>query len=669
MNRPCRNLNIILHHGLVITICLVLSACSEQAPPTPQVTPASQAVPQTGFQLEETTISQIHDAIRSGQVTAVSLVHGYLDRIRAYNGTCVAQPDGILGHVTPIANAGQINALSTLNLRPANREEFGFDARKARSMTDNEDNDPAMPDALEVAAELDRHLQETGQLVGPLHGVVIAVKDQYDTFDMRTTAGADAFYANDRPPDDASFIKRLREAGAIIIAKSNLGEYASPMARSSFGGTFCNPYDTMRYPGGSSSGSGSSVGANLVTCAIAEETGASIRTPARHNSAVGIAPTQELVTRDGMIGAGIHTRTGPICRTVEDAARILDVIAGYDPGDEYTAFSVGRMPEEPYPNYVSETRLEGVRIGVVRELMDPSLFSQADGPAIGLIEDAIENLKDIGATMVDPGEGGALLQQCLSRTTPYQNARAYIEKFPEDFSEDGDHIATLIDMSLQSGSGPVLTLRDIGGISAEGVGRYFMERYLRERGDSEIRSIDDLINKARFFDQPDFAPRAKRKAALEELKTARTINTDARMGNRFALQQNVLQCMAELELDALTYPTGNVHAPVLGAPYEPNVNGRNGGSSWNIFGREGFPIITVPAGFITEVYDRVRDPDTEDGTHLVGPVAVKLPVGIDFVTRPFEEPTLLRIASAYEAATNHREPPPAFGPLQYLGSE
>jgi hypothetical protein len=113
-----------------------------------------------------------------------------------------------------------------------------------------------MPDALEVAAAQDRQFQQTGRLVGPLHGVVMAIKDQYDTFDLRTTSGADAQYANDRPPDDATFVKRLREAGAIVLAKANMAEYATDGGRSSFGGTFCNPYDTERAPGMSSTGSG-----------------------------------------------------------------------------------------------------------------------------------------------------------------------------------------------------------------------------------------------------------------------------------------------------------------------------------------------------------------------------------------------------------------------------
>jgi Asp-tRNA(Asn)/Glu-tRNA(Gln) amidotransferase A subunit family amidase len=242
-----------------------------------------------------------------------------------------------------------------------------------------------MPDALETARALDAHFAATGDLVGPLHGVVMAVKDQYDTFDMRTTSGADAFYADDRPPDDATFVARLREAGAIVIAKANLGEFASAIPRSAFGGTFCNPYDTERSPGGSSSGSGSSVAANLVTCAIAEETGSSIRGPAYSNNSVGISPTQELVSRDGMIQQGINTRVGPICRTVADAAKVLDVIAGDDSKDELTAFGVGRLPSAPYASYAEPGRLDGLRIGVVREYMNKSLFTQEDVQSIDLV--------------------------------------------------------------------------------------------------------------------------------------------------------------------------------------------------------------------------------------------------------------------------------------------
>jgi amidase len=146
--------------------------------------------------------------------------------------------------------------------------------------------------------------QNAGQLLGPLHGVTFAIKDQYDTFDMRTTSGADVDYADDRPPADATFVTRLRAAGAIILAKSTMGEYASGVPRSSFSGVCNSPYDTERSPMGSSSGSASAVAANLVTCGIGEETGTSIRGPACYNSCVGIAATQELVSRHGMIDAG-----------------------------------------------------------------------------------------------------------------------------------------------------------------------------------------------------------------------------------------------------------------------------------------------------------------------------------------------------------------------------
>jgi len=215
------------------------------------LTPALVSAETTKFRIEEATIEDIQAAIRRGQLTSTRVVQLYLNRIKAYNGTCVNQPDGILGlgPITPIKNAHQLNALMTLNLRPARRERLGFDRRKARSMTDPVDADPAMPDAVEVAAQQDAYFASTGKLIGPLHGVVFAIKDQYDTVDMRTTAGMDTAYATDRPPRDATFVERLRDAGAIILAKANLGELGTPNSHSSFGGPFCNPYDTERSPG------------------------------------------------------------------------------------------------------------------------------------------------------------------------------------------------------------------------------------------------------------------------------------------------------------------------------------------------------------------------------------------------------------------------------------
>ena len=173
--------------------------------------PSLVAAQPAEFQIEETTIEDIQAAIVRGELTSTQVVQRYLDRIKAYNGTCVNQPDGILrpAPITPIRNAHQLNALITLNLRPATRQMWGFEPRKARSMTNAADSDPAMPDALEVAAQQDAYFASTGKLVGPLHGIVFAVKDQYDTFDMLTTGGMDAAYANDRPPRDATCEMRL----------------------------------------------------------------------------------------------------------------------------------------------------------------------------------------------------------------------------------------------------------------------------------------------------------------------------------------------------------------------------------------------------------------------------------------------------------------------------
>jgi Asp-tRNA(Asn)/Glu-tRNA(Gln) amidotransferase A subunit family amidase len=636
------------------------------------LTPALASAQTARFQIEEATIEDIQAAIMRRELTSTRVVQLYLNRIKAYNGTCVRQPDGVLGSgpITPIKNARQLNALITLNLRPAKRAMLGFDPRKARSMTDSVDGDSAMPDALEVAAQQDAHFASTGQLVGRLHGIVLSIKDQYDTFDMRTTAGMDAAYANDRPPRDATFVKRLRDAGAIIIAKANLGEMGTPNSRSSFGGPFCNPYDTERSPGTSSGGSGASVAANLVTCSIGEETGGSIHHPAKNNSLVGLAPTQELVSRDGMVGAALNTRVGPLCRTVQDTARVLEVIAGYDPRDELTAFSIGRLPAEPYRSFANERTLNGMRIGVIREHMDKTVFNDADGEAIGLTERAIGDLRRIGATIVDPGPGGALFQACIDRYFPIYRNRVFTERYPDRFPVDAngkpstDHISSLVDMYFDPKLVPSgTTIRHIGAAGSPALTKYMLNRYLRERGDANIKSMRDLIDKSKYY--RDIRPDAgfiDRKAALEEINSALTLDLATIFQDRFANQQVMLQCMAEQNLDAVMSPSGNIPAYVLGAPIEPPLDGRTN-SVWGLLGQHGIPTLSVPAGFTTRVFDRVRDATAPGGTRLAAPIPARLPLGIMFWGRPFSEPTLLKIASAYEAATKHRIPPPDFGPV------
>ncbi len=623
--------------------------------------------PPPAFHVEEATIDAIQQALLERRITTVGLVEAYLQRIKAYNGTCVNEPNGRLGPITTIPNAGQINALSTLNLRPAARAAWGFDARKARTLTDPVDDRPDMPDALEVAAEQDLRLAETGELVGPLHGVIVSVKDQYDTFDLRTTSGADVQYANDRPPDDATVVARLRAAGAIILAKANMAEYATDGARSSFGGTFCNPYDTEREPGMSSAGSASSVAANLVTCAIGEETVVSVRWPAAVNSLVGLAPTQELVSRDGMIGRGLVMRTGPICRTVQDAARVLDAMAGYDPNDSMTVHSIGREPADDYLGFAVPGRLDGLRVGVVREYMQADLFSRADEQSLELVERAIADLERLGASIVDPGPSDGLFDACIARDVPELLTSAFTRRYPSLFpyTDDGrpatDHLASLLEMRFDPEQVPELSLRDLGGFApgfgVPGEDRYMMDRYLRERGDANIQSNADLISKASFYDDPNFPDRRR---SRESAQQALEVDTSVRLQNRFALQTMLLQCMQEQRLDVLVAPTASVPPRKLTAPREPTVSGRSA-VGWSLIGQQGLPVMTVPAGFTTEVWDRVRTPD--GGTRLAEPVPASLPVGVDFIARPFDEALLFRVGAAYEAATRHRRPPPDFGPL------
>lgn len=621
------------------------------------------------FHLEEATIAEVQREITAGHLTTTQIVKMYLARIRAYNGQCTRQPQGVLGPAETIPHAGQLNALTTLNLRPAARQALGFDPRKARSMTDAADNDAGIPDALEAAAAQDREFARTHRLAGALHGVVFSIKDQYDTYDMRSTSGADAPYANDRPPQDATFVKRLRAAGAIILAKANMGEYASG-DRSSFGGPLCNPYDTERSPGRSSGGSGSSVAANLVMCSVGEESGPSVRNPAKNNNVVGLAPTQELVSRAGIIPASfMNDRVGPLCRNVEDVAKVLDVIAGYDPADELTAFGVGRLPAGPYAGYAEDNkRLDGLRIGVVREFMNKELFTQADAESIDIVERGIEDLRKLGATIVDPGPGGALFQDCVRKYMPSADSDQLVKQYPKLFPAGADHIPLLVAMSAnpaQFPDGP--SIRDIGPEGSVGEGRYTLDLYLKRRGDANIKSTDDLIAKSSFYsDIHEDSGFSDKKKSLQKKADDKTLALASRLQTRFALQQIGLQCMAMLKLDAVTYPTGNIPAPKLGAPTEPAVNGRSP-LAWTLLGANGFPAISVPAGFTTQVYDRVRDPKGADGknsSHMVGPIAAKLPVNIDFLGRPFSEPVLLRIAAAYEGATHHRMAPPEFGQVE-----
>jgi Asp-tRNA(Asn)/Glu-tRNA(Gln) amidotransferase A subunit family amidase len=325
---------------------------------------------------------------------------------------------------------------------------------------------------------------------------------------------------------------------------------------------------------------------------------------------------------------------------------------------------VGRKPAKPYLSFAAARRLDGLRIGVVREYMARKLFSRADDESIGIVERAVGDLRKLGATIVDPGPEAALFQGCIARYAPAllnsTFTRQYRDRFPVDATgtPQVDHTAALLEMQADPTRVPAdLSLRSFNTPAVEGESKFMMNKYLRERGDANIKTSADLISKATFYEDSNFPDRKQARQAAER---AAALDSSARLQTRFALQNLLLQCMQEQQLDALVSPMSTVPPRKLTAPREPNANGRPP-IGWSLIGQQGFPAITVPAGFATQIWDRERDANI--GTRLVGPVQANLPVGVDFIARPFDEALLFRIASAFEAATRHRRPPPDFGPL------
>ena len=307
-----------------------------------------------GFNVIELTIKEFHEALRGEKTSCAELTKAYLDRIKNLD------------------QSTRLNSMVVLN-----------------------------PNALKGAEELDKEYKETGVL-RPLHGVPAIVKDNYDTFDLQTAGGSLALKGS-IPPDDAYQVRKLREAGALILGKSNMAEWAfSPYQTvSSIAGSTRNPYDLERVPAGSSGGTAAAVASNLGLIGLGTDTGNSIRGPSSHCNLVGFRSTMGLTSRDGIIPLYLRNDVGgPICRTVEDATRVLDVIAGYDEADPITRLSKGEKPES-YLSNLKKNGLEGKRIGVFRYYTD---LDTADFEVKQVFEHAIEDLKSRGAEIVDPFE-------------------------------------------------------------------------------------------------------------------------------------------------------------------------------------------------------------------------------------------------------------------------
>lgn len=311
---------------------------------------AAQAQNPSRFVPEEATIASIRSALESGRITCVQVTRAYLDRIEAYD------------HKGPA-----LNAVLTVN-----------------------------PRALETAAAMDR-LDRGAIAQRPLHCIPVVLKDNYDTADMPTTGGS-VTLAKSLPLRDGLIVRRLRDAGAIVIAKANLMELAwSGTTASSLGGQTRNPYDLTRTPGGSSGGTGAAIAASFGVLGTGSDTGQSIRSPASANGLVGVRPTRGLVSRAGIIPLSTtQDAAGPITRTVEDAARMLDAIAGYDPDDPITAFSVGKIPSS-YASGLTPDGLNGARLGLLVDFMG---HEPIHAPVNAVVDSAVAKMAAMGATIV-----------------------------------------------------------------------------------------------------------------------------------------------------------------------------------------------------------------------------------------------------------------------------
>jgi amidase len=449
------------------------------------------------FEITETTIAETQQAIREHRVSCHQIVDGYLGRIRAYD------------------QSTHLNSLVVLN-----------------------------PDALAEADKFDAEFK-LSQTIRGLQCIAVIVKDNYDTKDLQTTGGSLAMKGF-VPSTDAFMVRRLRDAGAIILAKSNMAEWAfSPYETvSSIAGITRNPYDLEVVPAGSSGGTAAAVAANFGAVGLGTDTGNSIRGPSSHNALVGIRPTIGLTSRDGIIPLFLSADVGgPIVRTVEDAAAMLDVLAGYDPEDPITKHSEGHIPKS-YKTFLDKNGLRGARIGVFRPYID----SPTTDPQIkALTEKAIRDLKSRGAEIVDP---------------------FVIPNF-EALTKDiycGDFQSDLNDYLAKHGHGA--TYETLAQIIESGLYLPYIESRLKQTAAAKPASeADDTLC-------PDVYHNKKKIAFGAAIRAA----------------------MAQNKVQAIVYPTWSNAPRKVGDDKSPA-----GDNSQVLSPQTGFPAITVPMGYTYEV--------------------------------------------------------------------
>lgn len=752
-----------------LSLSLLLSTACAQA----------QAAP---FQVEEASIAQIHDAIRSGATSCKGVVEAYLARARAYNGICTAllTPDGAdvapafgmrragavlkfptrtvkassllpdldqyrglpldygrmeatvsdpsvmqqMGMRVGMANAGQVNALETLNLRGERSVtcKGRFDAHPSSGPLPADapkicEEFRRQPDALERAAELDAQYGRKPDLNKlPLYCVTVAIKDVYDTRDMRSTANNDVNFAMDAPPRDATLIARLRDKGAIIYAKSVAHEFnggpgdpggaAKPktnlvnggQAFGSWSGQACNPYDTERVTRGSSGGSGAAIGANLATIGICEQSGASCQGPGSRNGVATLLTTKGLLPDNGGIGyQWFNDRAGVHALHLADTVRVLDAVKdaeqGYfDPHDPFTAVPQALLPPQPYSRYVVTSGagkpLKGMRIAILREHMvkktanHVAISDQIDREIKTVLRDQLgaELVETVTAGYPDDPEVANVqfsfndaLAEILPRLMPEIFTRR--DKKGELYFAVPGHDVTSYDYlkALSRHQAPLtdkINMVNFAGFAALPCQnslcadlRFDIDRYLAERGDARVRDWPSWVANAKFREDESRAGAENWisfKGHFDEGKSERLARSYVA---RLALEK----MMRENRIDAFVHPENTVPTPkILG----PNVG------SISLDGITPFfqiPRVVVPAGMTQTVvepvyvlnkdrsdYESTLPPDARPGK-----LAKPMPIAITFFAGQGAEPTLIRIGTAYEAATHHRQPPPDFGPVKH----
>jgi amidase len=495
-----RSLRILIF--IVPALVLISAACGPSGDRS-AAKPASKKKPTAAFPLEEATVAGLQEMMASGKATSESLVSLYLKRI------------------DEIDRSGPgLNAVLETN-----------------------------PDALAIARELDRERREKGPR-GPLHGIPILIKDNIDTADrMETTAGSLALLGS-KPARDAFVVERLREAGAVILGKTNLSEWAnfrssqSTSGWSGRGGQTRNPYALDRNPSGSSSGSAAAVAANLVAAAVGTETDGSIVSPASACGIVGIKPTVGLVSRSGIVPiAHSQDTAGPMARTVADAATLLGAMTGPDPRDPATVTSGVRIFKD-YREFLKADGLRGARIGVLRSRSFN--FAKKLDP---ILQNAIEAMKREGAEVIDPVEFPTLGK-----------------------TDDSEYEVLLYEFKAD------------------------LEAYFAARPGAAVRTLADLIafdeknadREMPFFGQ-EILERAEKKGPLTEKAYLEALAKDRELMR----DKGIDAVLAEHKLDALVVLTnGPAHMTDL-------VNGDSfSGSSSSLAAVAGYPTITLPAGWV-----------------------------------------------------------------------